>query len=143
MMNEELRKFLGEQNDINHLNFNGLDAADFRNKFPKSFSEGNYRDKVNTTNVQINLSGNEISARLYRPFDCNGKLPVLVYFHGGGFVIGTPSLSDSVCEGLSYCAQCVVISVDYRLAPEYKFPAGLQDAFEALNWVYYNDVILG
>ncbi|WP_177341261.1 MULTISPECIES: alpha/beta hydrolase [Klebsiella/Raoultella group] len=143
MMNEELRKFLAEQNDGNHINFSSLDAIDFRSKFPKSFAEGNYRDKVNAISVEINLNGNEISARLYRPVGCDGKLPVLVYFHGGGFVIGSPSLSDSVCEGLSYCARCVVISVDYRLAPEYKFPVGLQDAFEALNWVYHNDVILG
>ncbi len=142
-MNEELRKFLAEQNDGNHINFSSLDAIDFRSKFPKSFAEGNYRDKVNAISVEINLNGNEISARLYRPVGCDGKLPVLVYFHGGGFVIGSPSLSDSVCEGLSYCARCVVISVDYRLAPEYKFPVGLQDAFEALNWVYHNDVILG
>ncbi|WP_374748768.1 alpha/beta hydrolase [Klebsiella variicola] len=143
MMNEELRKFLAEQNDEDHINFSSLDAIDFRSKFPKSFAEGNYRDKVNAISVEINLNGNEILARLYRPIGCNGKLPVLVYFHGGGFVIGSPSLSDSVCEGLSYCATCVVISVDYRLAPEYKFPVGLQDAFEALNWVYHNDVILG
>jgi acetyl esterase len=142
-MNEELIKFLSEQNDEDLINWNDLEATDFRQKFPDSFANGKYSNEVNTMNVTINLNGNKISARLYRPFNTSEKLPVLVYFHGGGFVIGSPTLSDSVCEGLAYCAQCVVISIDYRLAPEYPFPCGLQDAFQSLNWVYHNDVTLG
>jgi len=141
-MNEILREFLSEQNSKAPVDFTQLDAVEFRNSFPDRFAEGSYQQNVNKVDIEINLTGNKISARLYKPFNISGTLPVLVYFHGGGFVIGTPALSDSVCEGLAYCAQCVVVSIDYRLAPEYPFPTGLQDAFEALNWVYHNAAAL-
>lgn len=142
-MNEMLRKFLAEQNAKPLVNFNQLDAVEFRQAFPERFAEGTYQQNVNKIDIEINLTGNKIFARLYKPFNAIGTLPVLVYFHGGGFVIGTPTLSDSICEGLAYGAQCVVVSIDYRLAPEHPFPAGLQDAFEALNWVYHNAAALG
>src|SRR3569832_1392662 len=64
--------------------------------------------------------GYPIPARLYAP--SNDKLPLLVYFHGGGFTIGSIASHDILCRELSRLAPCAVISVDYRLAPEHKFP---------------------
>lgn len=143
-MNENLISFLEEENKKEPINFSQLDPVDFRRNFPESFSDGPYKQYINKMDIVINLTGNKISARLYKPFNTTqDMLPVVVYFHGGGFVLGTPTLSDSICEGLSYCAKCIVVSVDYRLAPEHPFPHGLQDSFEALNWVYHNAVALG
>ncbi|CAI1898528.1 Lipase 2 [Serratia grimesii] len=142
-MNEILSDFLAEQNEKNPVDFSQLDTVEFRQAFPERFAEGSYQQNVNKIDIEINLTGNKILARLYKPFDITGTLPVLVYFHGGGFVLGTPALSDSICEGLAFGAQCVVVSIDYRLAPEHQFPTGLQDAFEALNWVYHNAATLG
>ena len=64
-----------------------------------------------------------------------GPFPALVYYHGGGFWIGTLDHSDGRCRAFANDAQCVVISVAYRLAPEAKFPVPVHDSFAALRWV--------
>ncbi|MGA8785049.1 MAG: alpha/beta hydrolase [Polaromonas sp.] len=77
--------------------------------------------------------GLALSARLYAPsFE---HLPVLLYFHGGGFTIGSIATHDVLCRQLSHLAGCAVVSVDYRLAPEHKFPAAANDAWDALQWL--------
>jgi acetyl esterase len=76
----------------------------------------------------------EIRIRIYRP-DSDGELPVLVYFHGGGWVVGSLDSHDGVSRFLAAHGRCVVVSVDYRRAPEHKFPAALDDAWAATRWV--------
>ena len=77
--------------------------------------------------------GASIAARLYAP--SAEKLPVLMYFHGGGFTIGSVATHDALCRQLSHLAHCAVVSVDYRLAPEHKFPTASNDAWDALRWL--------
>lgn len=86
--------------------------------------------------------GGEIPVRIYRP-EGSGPLPALVYFHGGGWVIGNIQTHDATCRSLTNGAQCVVISVDYRLAPESKFPAAAEDSYAATQWVAANAASLG
>jgi acetyl esterase len=76
----------------------------------------------------------EIPVRLYYPSD-GPALPALVYFHGGGWVIGSIETHDATCRELATAADCLVVSVDYRLAPEHKFPAAAEDAYAATRWV--------
>ena len=76
----------------------------------------------------------QIPVRVYRPSLAN-DLPALIYFHGGGFVICNLDTHDRVCRGLSNASGCVVVSVDYRLAPEHKFPAAAEDAYSATRYV--------
>jgi acetyl esterase len=73
-----------------------------------------------------------ISARLYRPR--TGTLPLLVYFHGGGWVVGSVALSDPFCRALANASGCAVVSVEYRLAPEDRYPAAADDAYAATRW---------
>jgi acetyl esterase len=73
-----------------------------------------------------------ISARLYRPR--SGRLPLLVYFHGGGWVVGSVAISDPFCRALANASGCAVVSVEYRLAPEDRFPAAADDAYAATRW---------
>jgi acetyl esterase len=80
--------------------------------------------------------GHAIPARLYAPGD--GRHPVLVYFHGGGFTIGSIASHDILCRELSRLTPCAVISVDYRLAPEFKFPVAFDDAWDAVQWIAAN-----
>jgi acetyl esterase len=78
-----------------------------------------------------NRDGALIRARLYAP--SHEKLPTLLYFHGGGFMIGSVQTHDILCRELARLAGCAVISVDYRLSPEHPFPAAFDDAFAALD----------
>src|SRR5437867_10649215 len=76
----------------------------------------------------------EIPIRLYRPDD-RRPLPALVYFHGGGWVIGSIDTHDATSRELASQGGCLVVSVDYRLAPEHKCPAAAEDAYAATRWV--------
>lgn len=79
--------------------------------------------------------GREISVRIYRPAGAKGMLSVVAFFHGGGFVMGTLDTHGPYCRALAAEARVIVVSVDYRLAPEHKFPAGVEDSFAATEWV--------
>ena len=85
----------------------------------------------------------EIPTRLYRPQDAEGSLPILVYFHGGGFVIGDLDTHDIPCRRLCLSGGCLVVSVDYRLAPEHAFPAPIEDSWAATRWVVDHATDLG
>lgn len=79
-----------------------------------------------------------IPARIYTPASLrqsNGQAPCLIFFHGGGWVIGDLDTHDVVCRKLADEGQLIVISVDYRLAPEHKFPAAVDDALAATAWI--------
>ena len=91
-------------------------------------------------------SSEDIPVRIYTPRELKAdeKLPVLVWYHGGGYVIGDLNTHDSVCRILANQTDCIVVAVDYRLAPENKFPAAVEDCFSALRWVAMNaDAISG
>ncbi len=83
-----------------------------------------------------------IPIRIYTPSG-NAPFPVLVFFHGGGWVIGNLDTHDGVCRSLANAARCVVVSVDYRLAPEHKFPAAAEDAYAAAQWAAANAASIG
>jgi acetyl esterase len=87
-----------------------------------------------------------IAARVYTPMTLrtvNGRAPCLVFFHGGGFVIGDLDSHDVVCRKLAHEGELIVISVDYRLAPEHRFPAAVDDTITATNWIAANAEKLG
>ena len=86
----------------------------------------------------------EIPARIYTPSDPKaGALPVLVFFHGGGWVIGDLDTHDGPCRVLARDGRVIVVAVDYRMAPEHRFPAAVEDCFAALNWAAANAASLG
>ena len=77
--------------------------------------------------------GTALPARLYAPD--TEALPVLLYFHGGGFTVGSVATHEVLCRELAHHAHCAVVSLDYRLAPEHKFPTAAHDAWDALQWL--------
>lgn len=88
-------------------------------------------------NFTIDGPAGGIPIRIYTP-DGSAPFPVLVYFHGGGWVLGSLETHDATCRAVTNAAECVVVSVDYRLAPEHPFPAAVEDCYAATNWVVEN-----
>jgi acetyl esterase len=83
-----------------------------------------------------------VPARLYKPND-ESDLPLLVYYHGGGWVLGSVESHDGVCRALCMQTPCAVLSIDYRLAPEHPFPAPLMDCVNATRWARENAQAIG
>jgi acetyl esterase len=98
------------------------------------------------TPLAIPAPHGSIPARIYTPKTLRqaaGLAPCLVFFHGGGWVIGDLDSHDVVCRKLAAEGELIVISVDYRLAPEHKFPAAIDDAIDATKWIAANAASLG
>ena len=76
-----------------------------------------------------------IRLRIYKPKDVSMPMPVLLWMHGGGYVIGKPEMDDAVCAEYVRGLDIVVVSVDYRCAPKHPFPAGLDDCYASLKWI--------
>ena len=95
---------------------------------------GNAEEPVATEERSVPGPAGDIPVRIYRP-QADAPLPVVVYFHGGGFVIGDIATHDTICQRLAGGVPAVVVSVDYRLAPEHRFPAAVVDCDAATAWV--------
>lgn len=98
--------------------------------------------EITTELISIPSKEHDIPARIYRPIS-NELLPAVVFFHGGGFIGGSLKTVENPCKALAEKAHAAVVSVDYRLAPEHPFPAGLEDCLTAVKWVYENAEKLG
>ncbi|MDP3885003.1 alpha/beta hydrolase [Hydrogenophaga sp.] len=85
--------------------------------------------------------GFELPARLFAPASAH-PLPVLLYLHGGGFTVGSVATHEPLCRHLAHLAHCAVVSVDYRLAPEWPFPTAVHDAWDSLAWLRDNAAAL-
>ncbi|WP_420133216.1 alpha/beta hydrolase [Rhodopseudomonas sp.] len=104
------------------------------------------RELASVQSIAIPGPAGDIPARSYTPKTLrqdNGLAPALVFFHGGGWVIGNLDTHDVVCRAIADEGQLIVISVDYRLAPEHKFPAAVDDAIAATRWIADNARKLG
>ena len=92
--------------------------------------------------VEIDVDGASITLRIYHP-TAGTNLPCLVYFHGGGWVLGDLDGSDPMCKKIAHATGCVVVSVDYRLAPEHPHPIPMQDCYAAVLWTHAHADELG
>ncbi|MGH8789961.1 MAG: alpha/beta hydrolase fold domain-containing protein, partial [Cupriavidus necator] len=113
--------------------FSTLRAADYRAALAAmpAFAPG---DTIAAQqDLTIDGAAGPLKARLYRPDDSTA-LPLVVYFHGGGFVLCGLDSHDNICRGLARRSGALVLSVDYRLAPEARFPAAADDAVAAVRW---------
>ncbi len=96
-------------------------------------------------NLTLSINKAEIPIRIYTPAEKESaaKFPALVYFHGGGWVMGTLDAYDGLCQDLAGIAGCKIISVDYRMAPEFPYPVPFEDAYAATEWISSNARTLG
>ena len=96
------------------------------------------KSNVDTSGKDIIVNGGKIHLRIYTPNTGNGPFPVIVYYHGGGFVIADLNVYDASANVLADKIGAIVVSVAYRLSPEHKFPTAHNDAFAAYEWVVKN-----
>ncbi len=97
--------------------------------------------QINNTSI-LGPDNNTIPVRTFIPFEEKG-LPVLLFFHGGGWAFGSIEDNDPLCRKIANRAKCIVVSVEYRLAPENQFPKGLEDCYAATKWVHDNASTFG
>lgn len=94
--------------------------------------------KVDTVGMEIPVQGGSIHVRIYTPTSGKSIYPLIVYYHGGGWVIATIDTYNSSAQALAEQVDAIVVSVEYRKGPEYKFPVAHNDAFEAYKWAVKN-----
>lgn len=130
--------------------FKPIPSMDFEIPLPinliYSLSDLMPNEKVaETKDIKIPGNGIDIPARVYWPQngDRNQPLPVIVYFHGGGFVVGSVDIFDSLTRALANATKAIVVSVDYRLAPAHPYPAAVDDCYAATQWAADNIATLG
>lgn len=97
--------------------------------------------------LRIPARSGALKARLYRDgsgvIESHGQRPIVLFIHGGGWIAGSLEIVDSFCRSLAGLSGCIVVSIDYRLAPECPYPAGLEDCYDALTWVVSEQEALG
>lgn len=111
-------------------------AAEIRAAYASSSAYWNANPPPVASVVDLFLGGphGELRIRVYRPCD-NGGLPALLYLHGGGFMLGSIETHDTLCRLLAKEVDTAVISVDYRLAPEHRFPVAVDECIFACDWL--------
>lgn len=127
------------------MDFEALDPASAREQMEVSsrLMAPPPRGMRRVENLEAGGAAGPIAVRLYEPHSAPREPPVLVYFHGGGWVVGSLDTHDGLCRVLADEAGLAVLSVDYRLAPEHPFPAAVDDAMCAYEWVLDNARRLG
>ena len=88
-------------------------------------------------NLDIKTASNQVPVRIYTP-DNSNDFPLIIYDHGGSWISGTIDNYDHICRKLSKNSKAIVVSVNYRLAPENPFPTGFTDMYNVLQWIYLN-----
>lgn len=136
-LDPQVQKFLQQLDQMGLPSLPSLEPAQARELTAQL--RGRILGSQAVASVERTLPGavGDIPVRIYTSEGSTTK-PVLVYFHGGGWVLGDLDVADSICCSFALEAECVVVSVDYRLAPEHKFPAAVEDAYAVTSWVAEN-----
>jgi len=115
-----------------------LPVAEARRNFDSDYASlGPGEDVAEIYDRQVHVTDGEITVRLFRP-SSPGVLPAVVYFHGGGWLLGGLDSHQMVCRALANASGAVVVSVDYRRGPEWRFPTAVFDSYAGLTWVHGN-----
>jgi len=117
--------------------FHKMTPQEARTLMSRRAAQGEPEPVARVEDRSISGPAGDIPVRVYTPAG-SGPFGVCVYFHGGGWVLGDIEMTDQPCRLLTKAAGCVTISVDYRLAPEHKFPAGPEDCYAVVNWIATN-----
>ncbi len=142
-LDAKVKAFLDQLAAVGTPPLNTLPVAEARMAIEQMVAmQGDPEAVARTEDRRLPGPDGEIPVRVYTPA-AKGPLPILVYFHGGGWVIGSIASHDGVCRALANRVGAIVVSVDYRLAPEHRFPAAAEDCYAATRWVAEHAAELG
>ncbi|CAI8701617.1 acetyl esterase [Pseudomonas sp. IT-P258] len=133
-LDKQIAGVLQQFRDIPEPDFSQVDAAQYRQFSDNLLPAMPGEPMSEVRDLRVAGADGELDARLYRPSE-EPDLPLLVFFHGGGFVMGNLDTHDNLCRSLARQTEAVVVSVAYRLAPESKFPAAPLDCYAATCWL--------
>lgn len=146
MLDKGVKQFLDKYKAQNNPPYSSFKPAALRAWFNDQFKKKEKPKPIEVSRIEEHFipNGNEkLQCRVYYPKK-NGVLPVWIYFHGGGFVIrDNMDIYDQTCRMICAGTDCVVIAINFRLAPEHPFPAAPNDCYHALSWVFKQSNTLG
>jgi len=141
-LDKQIAGVLQQFRDIPEPDYSQVDAAQYRQFSDNMLPAIPGEPMSEVRELRVAGADGELEARLYRPLE-QDNLPLLVFFHGGGFVMGNLDTHDNLCRSLAHQTGAVVVSVAYRLAPEHKFPAAPLDCHAATCWLVEHAAELG
>jgi acetyl esterase len=142
-LDPQVRALLDEMAAQDQAPLPDMDAAQAREMMRQLATLARYPDqRAPTVDQSIPGPAGDVPIRVYAP-EASEPLPVVVYFHGGGWVIGDIQTHDATCQQLATSVPAAVVSVDYRLAPEHPYPAPVEDCLAATRWVHEHGRDLG
>jgi acetyl esterase len=144
-LDPEIRVFAASSDRRFNADFDALPPAEQRRLYNAWCQEWSSprSDQLSVADFLIPTDDAKVPVRLYRRRDCTGNPPVVLYMHGGGWVLGSPDTHDQVTSNMALATGAAVLSVDYRLAPEHKFPAAFNDCYGVLSWLVEAGPALG
>lgn len=142
-LNPQVEALLAMMAQAPAVDFASATPQEVRASYDQSMMAGAPPQMARVENLELPLDGRTIKARLYVPEGAGEKPPLTLFCHGGGWVIGTLDTHDATCRALAQASGSAMLSVDYRLAPEHRYPAAAEDCFDALCWAADNAATLG
>ena len=133
-LHPQAAEILAEAAKSDRPNAHLLPVEEARHNFDADFEAAGPGEPVESVvDTTIAVEGGQVPARVYRP--AAGELPVVAYFHGGGWLLGSIESHDAVCRALANASGAVVVSIGYRRGPEHRFPTALEDCYAAVAWI--------
>ncbi len=142
-LNPQVEALLGLFGQFPPIDMATLTAQALRDSNNRPMPMGAPPAVAEARDVVIDLPGRDLPSRFYVPVGGGENLPLVVYYHGGGWVVGTIDTHDATCRALAAASGAAVLSVGYRLAPEVPFPGPLNDSYDALVWAHDHAAALG
>lgn len=129
-------------NDLLKTDFHGMYSMSIdqlRDYYLKSWDDfkGDVIEVGSVINHTVETSKRDTPIRIYNP-ETEGEHPAFIWIHGGGFIFGSIEVYDSICRKITSNVECTVISIDYGLSPEHKFPEPVEECYQVVKWVYEN-----
>lgn len=144
LVEKKLLEFYGNEPAV--LNIDASNLSQVRpelDKFVAALIDPMRRDDVTVESLEIPATDGTVRVLLFKPREAKSDRPAILHIHSGGFVAGTPEPASGMCHSFVHELDCIVVSVDYRLAPEHPFPAALEDCYAALRWLHNSADKLG